>query len=688
MTTASDIPTTRLLIVDDDREDYILTREMLKEVAGRAYVVTWESSLEKGLEQLQAETFDACLVDYRLGSRTGMDFLNAVNQKGLQTPLLLLTGNREPRADIAALEAGAADYLIKGTLTQESLDRAVQHAITRQRVLMHAIKERTRLAAFGAELGRALSGMGSLESVLQECAAGIVRFLPVQLAQVHVFNPKDGELRLAGSAGPLSSAPPQSNPAAVDYIHGQRSISCPAAEDHRLADRQWLLRNHILSAITCPLMLNEHLLGLVTLHSRDVVSDRVLEELLSVAPGIASFLARHALEAQVRRTQQMDCVGTMATGLAHEFKNNLMVIRTHVADAGELLEQRQTDLVGERLGHIVAVIESATHLAQQLMLVARPQAHESHPLDLNQTLIRLKPMIQGAVDQRVSLRLECLAESPIVESDAGVLQQVIINLASNARDAMPYGGSLLIRTDNVVIDSAQAATIPEATAGRFVRMQVTDTGCGMSPETLLRLFELFFTTKPPGKGNGLGLATVANIVRQHRGWMSVQSALGKGTTFNIHLPVCNKPVAIPATPPPSTSAGAPAPAGDAVMGSQQRILIVEDEPVLRMSAEQTLRRANFDVVTAASGNEAMRAWKDNGGRFDVLLTDLSMPEGMTGVQLATHLVHENPRIKIILTSGYAEELVDRDVGGAEAMFLQKPYAPGLLPETVKRCLGI
>lgn len=674
----------KILIIEDDREDFLLTRELIHEFLPSSGRVDWASSMQEGVKQLTTTHYDACLSDYKLASHTGLDLLKAAKSLGCPTPILFYTGYSQPGLDMELLLAGAADCLSKSQADAAQLDRALRFAIHRTHMQQAAVADKERLAALGAAVGRALTHPGSAPEILQPCAEALARFLPIQLVQIHVFHAKRGELRITASSGALVDQPPSHTPAAIDYVQGGAFLSCPATEDHRLGDTEWLERHQIRSAVTYPLSHQEHLLGLITLYSRDVLSEAVVNELGSVAPGIGSYLARITLEAQVRRTQQLDCVGKMAAGLAHEFKNNLMVIRTHVDHV--IHEHQVQPEVLERLHSVVDVTQSATRLAQQLMLFARPQGLEPHPIDLSETLLSMRSMIQGGVDQRVGLTFECEARPAVVEADPSLLQQVIINLAVNARDAMPQGGSLLIRTDNVEIDSVKAATNPDAVVGKFVRIQVSDTGTGMSAETLAQVFEPFFTTKPPGKGNGLGLATVFNIIREHRGWIEVSSELGKGTTFKIYLPQSNKPLpsaeASPASPSSQKDGAEPH------CGKAQRVLIVEDEPVLRIAAEQALHRANYQVVGAGSGQEAIKAWEDSHGDFDLLLTDLSMPEGMTGIQLANHLLKLNPRLKVILTSGYAPEMVEHDLEDRNTLFLQKPYPPSHLPEAVGKCLGI
>jgi len=673
----------RILVVEDERDEFSLIRGQLQSV--EACEVDWEPDLDRALNTLESGHHHACLADFKMGKRSGLDFVKAATARGIKQPVVILSGLRDPAVSLHAIECGAADYLIKTSSDEHTILRTLRHAVSRQRALITAIEERTRLATFGAAMGRALTSMGSLEETLRSCSRILAEFLPVQLVQIHLFNAQSGEFRRMAGEGPLSATTPETPPAPVDFINGEKCISCPAVDDHRLGDRSWIMKHEIAAGLSWPLMLEHHLLGLLTIHSSKPFPGPILEELGSVIPALSAFLARFSLESQVRRTQQLDCVGKMAAGIAHEFKNNLAVIQTHVWEAVEALEEAPPSVTRETLNQIVRVTDSATALAQQLMLFARPDDVALRPLDLNAAILDLRPMIRGAVDQRVSLHVSCHAEATTIESNPILLQQVIVNLSCNARDAMPDGGSLWIETWNVHIDAARAATSPEARVGDYLLLTIRDSGTGMTPETKARLFEPFFTTKAPGKGNGLGLATVFNIVRQHEGWLEVQSEVNVGTTFSIYLPISSKPLPpVPALDQKPLDGEKP----QGVQANRERVLIVEDEPVLRMAAEVVLRKANFDVTAAADGQEAMKAWREKNGGFDVLLTDLSMPEGMTGLQLATQLLKDNPRIKVILTSGYAPEMFERGLAGQETMFLQKPYPPSALPEKVRSCLGI
>jgi CheY-like chemotaxis protein len=275
------------------------------------------------------------------------------------------------------------------------------------------------------------------------------------------------------------------------------------------------------------------------------------------------------------------------------------------------------------------------------------------------------------------LEMKLTPELPTIQADPGMVEQVVMNLAVNARDAMPKGGQLRVATGLVEVDAGHAVRQVGARQGWFVCLEVADTGFGMSPETLSRIFEPFFSTKEVGKGTGLGLATVYGIVKQHQGWIEVSSEVGVGTTFRIFLPSLNRP----AEASVDTSFR-----NREVRGGQETILLVEDEPDLRELVREILQGYRYQVVAAANGVEALKLWDAHDGRFDLLLTDLVLPEGMNGCELVAQLRERRRGLKVIYTSGYSAAVAGSELDARDGLFLAKPYRPPALAQLVRECL--
>ncbi len=382
-----------------------------------------------------------------------------------------------------------------------------------------------------------------------------------------------------------------------------------------------------------------------------------------------------SLEAQLRQSQKMESIGQLASGVAHDFNNMLTVIQGH---SGMLLAKSSLapELV-EGANAILSAAERAAGLTRQLLTFSRKNVMRPQAQDLRRVVSDLAKMLQRLLGETITLEFHPPPELPAVHADTGMIEQVIMNLAVNARDAMPQGGTLTISTQTVEVDEAYAQTHPETRVGAFVRLRVSDTGCGMDRATMTRIFEPFFTTKEVGKGTGLGLATVYGIVKQHEGWIEVSSEVGRGSTFNVLLPASSE--SVKALPPES-------PVASTVPGGHETILVVEDEPVLREMAQVILQDCGYRVLEAGSGAEALQVWEGNPGSVDLLLTDVVMPGGMSGRELAVKLRAGHTRLKVIFTSGYNLEETNTDVLHRGAMFLQKPYTRAHLAKAVRECL--
>ena len=390
---------------------------------------------------------------------------------------------------------------------------------------------------------------------------------------------------------------------------------------------------------------------------------------------IRDITGRRRLEEQFRQSQKMEAIGQLAGGVAHDFNNILGVIMGNAdlarADLGPAHPGR------ECLDEIGAAAERAAGLTRQLLLFSRRQVMEPRLLDLNEVVTSLTKMLQRIIGEDVQQQLHLHSRPLTVHADAGMLDQVLMNLVVNARDAMPGGGRLVIETTERELTAADAAAIPDAAPGRYACLRVTDSGCGIAPADLARIFEPFFTTKEVGKGTGLGLATVFGIVKQHGGALQVESEPGRGTAFQILLPA-----ATAADESVAEKAAKPKP-----RGGTETVLVVEDEPSLRMLTRIILEQAGYQVLEAAHGVEALEVWERHPGPIHLLFTDLVMPEGVSGRELAARLRERYPRLPVIFTSGYSADIAGRELALQPGQhFLQKPSRPHELLETVRRCL--
>jgi len=384
---------------------------------------------------------------------------------------------------------------------------------------------------------------------------------------------------------------------------------------------------------------------------------------------------RARLEADLRQAHKMEAVGQLAGGIAHDFNNILTVVLGHATVLAE--EPQLPAALRAPAAQIVESARRAASLTRQLLAFSRRQVMQVAPLHLNEVLANISTMLQRLLGEHIALHCDFGASLPPVEADAGMLEQVIVNLAVNARDAMPKGGRLVIATGVEQLGPADALGRPEAREGRFVTLRVQDNGCGIDPATQARMFEPFFTTKEVGKGTGLGLATVYGVVKQHQGWIEVSSQVDQGSTFVVFLPACD----VQPPPPPLGDAFAPA------QGGHETILVVEDESALRNLVRICLRRAGYEVLEASNGLEALKVWEANQGRIDLLLTDLVMPEGISGHELAERLRAAKPGLKVIYSSGYSRDtLATEGASPANDFHLPKPYQPAALTQTVRRCL--
>jgi len=381
------------------------------------------------------------------------------------------------------------------------------------------------------------------------------------------------------------------------------------------------------------------------------------------------------LEEQIRQAQKMEGIGQLAGGVAHDFNNILAVIQmqSELLKASGDLTAGQTECADE----IAATVQRAAALTRQLLLFSRREVFQPRDLDLSQSITNTARMLRRILGENVQMQLKLASQPMFVHADAGMMDQILLNLCVNARDAMPSGGQLVIETAAVEFDEFAVIQSPQTRVGSYVRLSVSDSGRGISPEILPRIFEPFFTTKDVGKGTGLGLAIVFGIVQQHQGWINVYSEAAHGTTFRVYLPRLVK------IGGQKTSQEALA----VKRGGSETILLVEDDPTLRASVRKALSQLGYRILEAPTGVKALEVWKQSSKEIRLLLTDLVMPDGMTGIDLAKHVLRENSKLKVIYMSGYSAEVAGKDFPLTEGLnFLTKPFLAAKLAEAVRAAL--
>ena len=388
-------------------------------------------------------------------------------------------------------------------------------------------------------------------------------------------------------------------------------------------------------------------------------------------------IERHAMDEQLRHAQKMEITGQLAGGIAHDFGNVLTVINGW---SSLLLEDKS--LSPETLSALRQIYIAggrAASLTRQLLFFSSKRPIERRFIDLNGVIDELSKILRRLIGEDIRLETTLMPGPLPIEADPTMMEQVLFNLAVNARDAMPHGGRLVIATEVVDIGAADLKAHFGSKPGRFVRLNVRDNGCGIPVDILPRIFEPFFTTKAAGKGTGLGLATVFGIVKQHEGWLDAESKVGEGTSFSVYLPAA-APGSVPASARPETGGGS-------VIGGQETILAVEDETSVREFIVAALQPYGYRVLQARSGVEAMEVWKWHAARIDLLVTDVVMPDDMSGPELAARLLAEKPGMQVIFTSGYGSKtMAELFALGKRARLLPKPYSPRALATAVREAL--
>jgi two-component system, cell cycle sensor histidine kinase and response regulator CckA len=391
---------------------------------------------------------------------------------------------------------------------------------------------------------------------------------------------------------------------------------------------------------------------------------------------VTDITARKVLEEELRQAQKMEVIGQLAGGVAHDFNNILGAMLLNLA-----LLRAEDEAPAESeaaLDNLDTLAKRASSLTSQLLLFSRRQVMQPERFEINVALTHLLEMLERLLGEEINCTFHAEVSALWVEADIAMFEQAVMNLCLNARDAMPDGGALTLETSLVDFDAASIRIDPKSRPGRFVCLRVTDTGCGMDADILKHLFEPFFTTKDIGKGTGLGLASVYGMVEQHQGWLNVESRPEHGTTFRLYLPRSHN----------GNVDSAPPTAFIDTAGRGETILLVEDEPALLAIATRSLIRLGYRVLPAADGRQALALWGQHMNEVDLVLTDMRLPNGINGLELAERLWNAKPALEIIIMSGYSSEMATNgSASRVDFTYLPKPFELQKLAETVRHSLN-
>ncbi len=634
----------RVLIVEDNPNDAELT---LRELRHSGFDPQWARvETEPDFLARIREPLDIILADFMMPTFTALRALELLKQSGLNIPFIIVSGTIGEETAVEAMRIGASDYLLKDRLAR--LGNAVRQAIDQKSMFREQIRMTTALT----EAER------KYRSIFENALEGIYQSTP------------DGRYITANPA--LSRMLGYDTPGEL-----MASITDIATQLYVDPGRFHELRRHLDTHPRANDFESQ-------VRRRDGKVISIMEQTRMVRnadggvlyyEGICQDITyRKEMEEKFLNAQKMEAIGRLAGGIAHDFNNILTAINGFI----ELLQEQLRDNA-EASGYVAEIgtaAQRASELTRQLMSVGRKNIMQPRIINVNEVIRGIENMLRRILNDDVELIFQLDESSGSIKADPGQIVQVILNLVLNAQDAMPAGGMLLIKTQNaraVAPSPDPGAPQPE---GAYMVLTISDTGSGMSKETMDRIFEPFFTTKEVGKGTGLGLATSFGIVQQSGGFFSVDSEAGKGSSFHVHLPIVDMDIQPEAIKPETVKPE----------GGTETILIAEDEVLIRRLLSQILTSFGYTVLLAENGDEALRQSKDFKGKIDLVISDVIMPK-LGGFALIDQIKQTRPDAKFILQSGYADLEHNQDgVVRSDVVFLQKPFAPHFLAAKIREIL--
>lgn len=633
-------PPLRVLLIDDDEDEFIITRALLNDIPHTTYELAWANSFKEGLDAIKHNRFDVYLIDYRLGKHDGLELVRAAHTMDIDAPCVLLTGQGDDATDAAAMEAGAMDYLAKAELNAPLLDRTIRYSLAQKRVEanLRASEERYR-RFFEDDLTGDFIAMP--DGRITACNPAFLK----------IFNFQSLEKAYDFSIERLFPTGETSWQALVDKVRHEKKVSYMETELRRLDGRTVYVIQNLIGEFDGA------------------------GELVSVKGYMFDNTERKLLEQELLQSQKMEAIGRLAGGVAHDFNNHLTAIMSYAGLAGQALppdSPAQNDLKG-----IQQAAQSSAALTRQLLAFARKQIIKPQFLNLADAVMKLEKMLRRLIGENIELITLRDADVGLVKLDPGQVEQILMNMVLNARDAMPNGGKIIIETRRVTLGENFCQYHRDMTPGEYVQLVVNDTGMGMDAQTQKNIFEPFFTTKEFGRGTGLGLSTVFGIVKQNRGHILVYSEIGQGTTFKLYFPNQFPANTTPRHPPAMEEF----PAGSEV------ILLVEDSEPVRELISRILADSGYTLLTAENGQHAIEVMRQpTTPHIDLVISDVVMPIE-NGEELLQHLQKIDPHLPVLFMSGYSDDLdVINRIRRTNMPFIEKPFSPMTLAKKVRAVL--
>ena len=636
------LPPITVLLIEDNRTDALLLRELLVAAQSRRFQVTTATRLGEALQRLAAESFDVVLLDLGLPDSRGLATFTALHGHAAAVPIIVLTGLDDETLAVEAVQAGAQDYLVKGQVEGNGLIRAIRYALERHWALEALQQQRDWLDGTLSSIGDAVIATDTSGTVtfINRVAVVLTAWPMPEAVGSHV----DTVFRIVDERTRQVVESPVMRALRDGTVVSLRPHTVLLARDGRtlpIADSAAPIRN----------------------------SQGILQGAVLVFRDISE---RRRLEAQLLQAQKMQAIGVLAGGIAHDFNNILAAVLGFTELAA--YDVPQASPAWHCLQNVLRAGKRARDLVQQILAFSRQTTAEHRPLHLHGLIKEALTLMRASLPSTVEIRQDLAPDAGPVLADPTHMHQVLMNLCANAEYAMrETGGVLEVRLEALEVD-ATTAHHADLRPGPYVRLTVRDTGPGIPPDLLERIFEPFFTTKEVGQGTGMGLAMVHGIVTNHGGVVTASSVPGQGATFEVYLP------RIAATTLDDNATEEPIPRG------HERILLVDDEVAIARLGQELLVRLGYDVVTCLSSLEALQVFQAEPQRFDLVITDQTMPY-MTGQALARALRGIRPDIPIILCTGFSPT-VDTENAAALGMnaFLTKPWQARDLAHAVRQAL--